>query len=58
LVARGRSGAGGMVPDETHFLNALHESIESGKTPADELLDRYHGDWNGDISKVFGEYSY
>jgi len=58
LVARGRSGAGGMVPDETHFLNALHESIESEKTPADELLDRYHGDWNGDISKVFGEYSY
>ena len=58
LVARGRSGAGGMVPDETHFLNALHESIESGKTPADELLERYHGDWNGDISKVFGEYSY
>ena len=51
LVARGRSGAGGMVPDETHFLNVLHESI-------DELLDRYHGDWNGDISKVFGEYSY
>jgi glutamate--cysteine ligase len=39
-------------------LNALHESIESGKTPADELLDRYHSDWNGDISKVFGEYSY
>ena len=58
LVARGRSGAGGRVPDETHFLNVLHESIESGKTPADELLDRYHGDWNGDISKVFGEYSY
>ena len=27
FVARGRSGAGGMVPDETHFLNALHESI-------------------------------
>lgn len=58
LAARARSGAGGMVPDETHFLNALHESIESGKTPADELLDRYNGDWNGDITKVFEEYSY
>jgi glutamate--cysteine ligase len=58
LVARGRSGAGGMVPDETHFLNALHESVESGKTPADELLDRYNSDWGGDISKVFNEYSY
>ncbi|MFT6023081.1 MAG: glutamate--cysteine ligase [Ascidiaceihabitans sp.] len=58
LKARARSGAGGMVPDETHFLNALHESIETGKTPADELLDRYNGDWNGDITRVFGEYSY
>jgi glutamate--cysteine ligase len=58
LAARARSGAGGMVPDETHFLNALHESIESGKTPADELLDRYHGDWNGDITRVFEDYSY
>jgi glutamate--cysteine ligase len=58
LVARGRSGAGGMVPDETHFLNALHDTVESGKTPADELLDRYYGDWNGDLSRIYEEYSY
>ena len=51
-------GAGGMVPDETHFLNALKESIESGKTPADELLEHYHGDWQGDLSKIYGAYSY
>ncbi|OWU79083.1 glutamate--cysteine ligase [Phaeobacter sp. 22II1-1F12B] len=58
LKARGRKGAGGMVPDETHFLNALKESVESGKVPADELLDHYHGDWNGDLSRIYGEYSY
>ncbi|MGR3635113.1 MAG: glutamate--cysteine ligase [Shimia sp.] len=58
LKARARPGAGGLVPDETHFLNALKDSIESGKVPADELLDRYHGDWNGDLSKIYGEYSY
>lgn len=58
LKARARAEAGGMVPDETHFLNALHESIESGKTPADELLDHYNGDWNGDLTRVFPEYSY
>ena len=39
LKARARAGAGGLVPDETHFLNALKETIETGKTPADELLD-------------------
>ncbi|APX12316.1 glutamate--cysteine ligase [Tateyamaria omphalii] len=58
LKARARPGAGGMIPDETHFLNALQESVETGKTPADELLDHYHGDWQGDISRVFAEYSY
>ena len=58
LKARARPGAGGVIPDETHFLNALQESIETGKTPADELLDHYHGDWHGDITRVFAEYSY
>ncbi len=58
LKARARPGAGGMVPDETHFLNALKDSLESGKTPADELLDRYHGDWNGDLSQIYDAYAY
>jgi glutamate--cysteine ligase len=58
LKARAIPGAGGMVPDETHFLNALQESIGSGKVPADELLEHYHGDWNGDLSRIYAEYSY
>ena len=58
LKARARPGAGGLVPNETHFLNALKESIESGKVPADELLDHYHGDWNGDLTRIYGDYSY
>jgi glutamate--cysteine ligase len=58
LKARAKPGAGGMVPDETHFLNALHESLETGQVPADELLERYHGDWGGDLSKIYGDYSY
>jgi len=58
LKARAVPGAGGMIPDETHFLNALSDSVESGKAPADELLDHYHGDWGGDLTRVYGEYSY
>ncbi|MCB1311316.1 MAG: glutamate--cysteine ligase [Sedimentitalea sp.] len=58
LKARARSGAGGMVPDETHFLAALKESIDSGQVPADELLAHYHGDWNGDLTRIYAEYSY
>ncbi|HKL54818.1 MAG TPA: glutamate--cysteine ligase [Roseovarius sp.] len=58
LKARARSGANGLIPDETHFLNTLKESVESGQAPADELLAHYHGDWQGDLSRIYSEYSY
>jgi glutamate--cysteine ligase len=58
LKARGREGGGGMIPDETHFLNTLRESVESGQVPADELLEKYYGEWNGDLSRIYAEYSY
>jgi glutamate--cysteine ligase len=58
LRRRAKPGFGGMVPDERHFLNTLEDSVEDGKTPADELLERYHGDWKGDLSRIYAEYSY
>jgi glutamate--cysteine ligase len=58
LKARARKGAGGMLADETHFLNALHETVESGRTPADDLLEKYHGEWKGDLTRIYSEYSY
>ncbi|WP_068108852.1 glutamate--cysteine ligase [Tropicimonas marinistellae] len=58
LRARCIPGAAGLIPDETHFLNALQESIESERTPADELLERYNGPWGGDLTPIFTEYSY
>jgi len=58
LKARAVPGAGGLIPDETHFLNALKDSIETGKVPADDLLDHYNGDWGGDLSRIYKEYSY
>ncbi len=58
LKARARTGAGGMIPDETHFLNTLKESVDSGHVPADELLSKYHGEWDEDLSRIYAEYSY
>ena len=58
LAKRARLGAGGMIPDETHFLNALMESVETKKTPADELMDHYNGAWAGDLNRIFAEFSY
>ena len=58
LKARARPGLGGMVQDERHFLHALEDSVETGKTPADELLDKYNGEWNGDLTRIYSEFSY
>ncbi|WP_116132486.1 glutamate--cysteine ligase [Tropicimonas sp. IMCC34043] len=59
LAARAIPGAGGLVPDETHFLNALQESVETGRAPADELLERYYGAWGEKLAPmIFDEYSY
>ncbi|MEM0942390.1 MAG: glutamate--cysteine ligase [Pseudomonadota bacterium] len=58
LAARARPGAGGLIPDETHFLDALQDTLESGQTPADELLARYEGDWGGDLTRIYKDYSY
>jgi glutamate--cysteine ligase len=58
LKARARPGAGGLLPDETHFLNALKESLESGQVPADELLASYEGAWDHDLSRIYAAHSY
>jgi len=58
LKNRALPGAGGMIVDERHFLNALHDSVETGQVPADELLEKYHGEWNGDLSRIYDEFSY
>lgn len=58
LKARARPGAGGMVPDETHFLNALKEIVDSGETPAEELLRRFETEWNRDFGTLYRECSY
>ena len=58
LKQRAISGAQGLIPDETHFLDALKDSLEIGKTPADELLDLYNGPWGQDPTHVFQNFSY
>jgi len=58
LKARARPGLGGMVQDERHFLHALEDSVETGMAPADELLQHYHGDWNGDLERIYDAFAY
>ncbi len=56
LNARGRLNASG--DNETGFLDPLREILASGKTPADRLLERYHGPWQEDVSHVYREESF
>ena len=56
LRARAQLNSSG--DNETGFLDPLREIVKSGKTPAEHLLDRYHGAWGGDVSKVYAEMSF
>ena len=44
--------------DESGFLSALEEIAETGITPAEALLDAYHGRWGGSVDPVFRELAY
>jgi len=44
--------------DETRYLRPLQEIVARGITPAEELLEKYHGPWNGSVDPIFDEYAY
>lgn len=41
--------------DESLFLKVLYQWAESGQSPADRLLEAFHGRWNGQVDPVFRE---
>ena len=46
------------LADETSYLSPLDEIAESGITPAEHLLELYHGAWRGEVRNVFEEAAY
>ena len=44
--------------DETIYLEPLRELVASGKTVADDLLERYEGAWHGNIDHIFAEIAF
>ncbi|NQV20877.1 MAG: glutamate--cysteine ligase [Rhodospirillales bacterium] len=44
--------------DEVQYLGALEDIIREGRTPAEELLEAFHGRWKGSVDPVFKEYAY
>jgi len=49
--------SGGMV-DERGYLSELEDIADSGITPAERLLDLYHGPWRGDVSRIYADFAY
>jgi glutamate--cysteine ligase len=44
--------------DETHYLRPIQEFVARGITPAEELLEKFHGPWNGSVDPVYRECAY
>ena len=54
LRARGR-GATRPAQDEAVYLAPLEAIAAGGPTQAEHWLARYHGDWHGDVRRIFAE---
>jgi glutamate--cysteine ligase len=44
--------------DESYFLDPLAEIVERGETPAEILLERFVGEWNGSVEPAFEALKY
>jgi glutamate--cysteine ligase len=44
--------------NEGGFLDPLREVVTTGITPADRLLAKYDGEWGGDLSHIYEEFSF
>lgn len=53
LAARARRNPAG--EDERVHLAPLEELVAGGPTQAERWLERYHGAWQGDLTRIFGE---
>ncbi len=53
LNARAMLNAAG--DNESGYLGPLDDVVRSGKVPAQVLLEKFHGAWGGDITRVYEE---
>ncbi len=58
VLAIARAGLDARGLGEAVHLEVLADEVAKGRTQADELLALYHGDWGGDLKKVYAATSY
>ena len=44
--------------DETRYLEVLDDRLARGTTPAQELLEKFHGPWGGSVDPIYTEEAY
>ena len=53
-----RAQASNAANDETGHLEVLEAIAETGITPAERLLKKFHGEWNGNVAAAFSDCAY
>jgi glutamate--cysteine ligase len=56
LRRRGRVDHAGR--DETRHLEPLERIIDCGRTPAEEMLEKFKGPWHGSVEPAYDEYAF
>jgi glutamate--cysteine ligase len=56
LRRRGRLDHSGR--DETRYLEPLDRIIDCGRTPAEEMLDKFDGPWRRSVEPAYEEYAF
>src|SRR6185436_942166 len=39
-------------------IDPLERILDSGRTPAEEMLDKFNGEWGGSVEPVYREYAF
>src|SRR6266404_3764188 len=55
---RRRSRIDHLGRDESRYLEPLERIIESGHTPAEEMLEKFDGAWNRSVGPAYDEYAF
>ena len=53
-----RAIAGNQDPDERSYVTNLRRQAETGRTPAEDMLDAYETRWGKSVDPAFTEYAY
>jgi glutamate--cysteine ligase len=44
--------------DESRHLEPLEQTIDRGHSPAEEMLEKFHGPWKGSVEPAYEEYAF